>query len=70
MSRYDRNRYFEDLCVLRFRYDTLGDEDRQSVISIDDAVIYAEAVLAALSADDDAAIDGAPAMPSSVADRD
>ena len=71
MSRYERSRYFEDLCVLRFRYGALGDDDRLSVISIDDAMIYAEAVLAALAADGDgAAADGAAALPSIGSDRD
>jgi hypothetical protein len=45
MSRYERHAYFEQLVALKLR--PMGDDDRRAVISIDDAVIYAEAVMLA-----------------------
>lgn len=65
MSRYERDQYFEALCALRSSYTSLGDDDRRSSLLVDDAVVYAEAVMQALSAEDaaeDAAADAeAPA---------
>src|SRR5690242_11180377 len=45
MSRYERNVYFEKLVALKLR--PLGPQDTTSVISIEDVVIYAEAVMLA-----------------------
>jgi hypothetical protein len=54
MSRYERGRYFEAICALRDGYATLSDEDTRSVLLVDDAIIYAEAVMRALDDGDDA----------------
>ena len=68
MSRYERNAYFERLVSLKLR--PAGDEDRRSVISIEDAIVYAEAVMLATEleveaaeADDAAATTEADAQP-------
>jgi len=55
MSRYERDQYFEALYALRRAYASLGDDDRRSSLLVDDAVIYAEAVMQALAAEDAAA---------------
>jgi hypothetical protein len=51
MSRYDRTQYFEALCQLRAAYAARSDFDRRPVLSIDDAIAYAEAVMFAVSAE-------------------
>jgi hypothetical protein len=71
MSRYERDQYFEALYALRRSYASLGEDDRRSSLLVDDAVVYAEAVMQALAAEDAAADYEAPAdaatetMPSS-----
>jgi hypothetical protein len=55
MSRYERDQYFEALYALRGAYTRLGDDDRRSSLLVDDAVLYAEAVMQALAAEDAAA---------------
>jgi hypothetical protein len=71
MSRYERDQYFEALYALRRSYASLGDNDRRSALLVDDAVVYAEAVMQALAAEDTAEDAEAPAdeatetMPSS-----
>ena len=52
MSRYDRSRHFEILVALRIAYGQLSADDQRSVISIDDVITYAEAVMTALVAED------------------
>jgi hypothetical protein len=51
MSRYERTQYFEALCRLRATSAEGLDVDRRPVISIDDAIAYAEAVMAASEAE-------------------
>ena len=46
MSRFERTQYFEQLVELHLAYAMCGDDDRTSVISIDDAIEWAEAELA------------------------
>jgi hypothetical protein len=71
MSRYERDQYFEALYAMRSSYASLGDDDRRSSLLVDDAVLYAEAVMQALAAEDAADDAEAPAdeatetMPSS-----
>ena len=67
MSRDERNAYFERLVTLKLR--PAGDDDRRSVISIEDAIVYAEAVmlateleLEAAEADDAAAAEAAATL--------
>jgi hypothetical protein len=55
MSRYERNQYFEALWAMRDAYATRSDEDRGGRLSISDAIVYAEAVMLALDAEDLAA---------------
>jgi hypothetical protein len=50
MSRYERTQYFETICRLRSAYDAATAIDRRPSISIEDAIAYAEAVMAAVSA--------------------
>ena len=52
MSRYERNEYFESLWAMRDAYATRPDEDRGALLSIPDALAYAEAVMLALDAED------------------
>ncbi len=52
MSRYERSQHFEALVRLRIAYAGGTDFDRRSVLSIDDAITYGEAVMAALSAEE------------------
>jgi hypothetical protein len=47
MGRSERRDYFERLCILRDSYGAQPD-DRRGTLSIEDAVIYAEAVMIAL----------------------
>jgi hypothetical protein len=56
MSRYDQTLYFEALVALRLSYEARAEVDRTSVISIEDAITYSEAVMAALETDDDTAV--------------
>jgi hypothetical protein len=57
MSRYERTQFFEALCAMRHGYAARGDEDRRSALSIDDAVIYADAVITAIAAEEILAAD-------------
>jgi hypothetical protein len=50
MSRYERTQYFETLYRLRTEYDAASVLDRRPAISIDDAIAYASAVMAAIEA--------------------
>jgi hypothetical protein len=59
MSRSERNTYFEKLVALKLR--TGGEDDRRSVISIDDAIVYAEAVMLATELEIDEAVEDAAA---------
>lgn len=52
MSRYERSQHFEALVRLRIAYAAGTDFDRRSILSIEDAITYGEAVMAALSAED------------------
>ncbi len=45
MGRYERNVYFEKLVTLKLC--PWGDDDRRGVISIEDVIVYAEAVMLA-----------------------
>ena len=51
MGRYERKLYFDRLCEMRGAYGTSPDDTR-TTISIEDAIIYAEAVLTALEEHD------------------
>jgi hypothetical protein len=51
MSRYERKTYFEALCEMRDRYADLSDDDRIGTLLIDDAMVYAEAVMVAIEAE-------------------
>ena len=51
MSRYERMRFFEAIYNLRATYAIRSDADRRAEISIEDAISYAEAVMAAIEAD-------------------
>ena len=55
MSRFDRGQFFEVLCGLRDSYADRSGDDRRSSLLINDAVIYAEAVMRALDDDVSAA---------------
>ena len=48
MSRYERSQFLETLCRLRARHLTDPADDRRVTLSIDDAILYAEAIMAAL----------------------
>jgi hypothetical protein len=56
MSRYDRAQYFEALVCMRAAYSAASDFDRRPVISMDDAIGYAEAVMFAVSAEAEEAL--------------
>ncbi len=43
MSRYERTNYFERLVELHVIYAMRGDEDRTSVMTIDEAIAWVEA---------------------------
>jgi len=45
MSKYERRQMFEEFCELRSRYADRGDEDRRAVLSIADAIAWAEDLL-------------------------
>jgi hypothetical protein len=47
MSRFERTTYFERLVELHLVYATRGDDDRTSVMTIDEAIAWAEAELSA-----------------------
>lgn len=55
MSRYERGQYFEALCGLRDAYAGRSDDDRRSSLLINDAIVYAEAVMRALDDSESAA---------------
>jgi hypothetical protein len=63
MSRYERAQFFETLCRLQAAYLDRSGDDRRSDLSIDDAMAYAEAVMAAfaLELDGEAVFDEAEA---------
>ena len=46
MSRYEKRIYFERLVAMRIAYDTLAEDDRTPVITVDDAIAWAELELA------------------------
>ena len=56
MSRYERSQYFEALFRLKGANDDASAIDRRSEISVDDAIAYAEAVMAAFAAAEEEAI--------------
>ena len=60
MDRYSRRQYFETLCRLRDAYDTLGDDDATSCISIEDVIALA---IDLLEAPQEPAIDAGEARP-------
>ena len=47
MSRFERTTYFERLIELHLVYAMRGDDDRTSVMTIDEAIAWAEAELSA-----------------------
>jgi len=53
MSRYERTNYFERLVELNIVYSMREDEDRTGVMSIDEAISWAEAEFEASSVPDD-----------------
>jgi hypothetical protein len=56
MGRYERGQFFESLVDMRDRYTDRTEDDRPSTpMLIDDAMIYAQAVMLALQAEDEAA---------------
>jgi hypothetical protein len=61
MTRYERAQFFETICAMRDAYAARGDEDRRSALSIDDAVIYADAVITAIAAESVVVVVEAPA---------
>jgi hypothetical protein len=61
MGRSERRDFFERLCSLRDSYGA-GPDDRRGTLSIEDAVIYAEAVILAL--DEPARVDAETAADS------
>jgi hypothetical protein len=70
MSRYERRQFFEALCMMREGYTNRSDDDRRSALSVGDAIIYADAVMTALEADNDLLVEdeAATVTESSVAD--
>ena len=50
MSRYERRIYFERLVELRRAYVTLGDDDRATTMTVDEAIAWAERELGSTSA--------------------
>ena len=46
MGNVERRHFFERICELRVRYATLGDEDREPVMDVDEAVALMAAALA------------------------
>jgi hypothetical protein len=62
MGRYERRQFFESLVDMRDRYTDRSEDDRPSTpMLIDDAMIYAEAVMLALHAESQAAATAPPA---------
>jgi hypothetical protein len=56
MGRYERGQFFESLVDMRDRYTIRSEDDRPSTpMLIDDAIIYAEAVMLAFQAENEAA---------------
>ena len=55
MSRYERRQYFDRLCELRDGYGRSAGDTR-AILSIEDAIAYATAVLVALE-ESDAAVE-------------
>jgi hypothetical protein len=56
MGRYERRQFFESLVDMRDRYTDRSEDDRPSApMLIDDAMIYAEAVMLALQTEKEAA---------------
>jgi hypothetical protein len=51
MSRYERMQFFEVIYNLRATYAIRSDADRRAEISIEDAISYAEAVMATIEAE-------------------
>jgi hypothetical protein len=56
MSRYERMQFFETIYNLRATYAIRSDVDRRAEISIEDAISYAEAVMAAIEAEAEEAL--------------
>jgi hypothetical protein len=52
MSRFERTQYFEQLVELHLMYAMRGDDDNTSVMTIDEAIAWAEAELEASTAPD------------------
>jgi hypothetical protein len=52
MSRYERSQYLETLCCLREWYLSAPADDRRGTLSIEDVIIYAEALMVALVVED------------------
>lgn len=48
MSRYERSQFFDAIYRLREGYATASADDRRVTMSVDDAILYAEAVMGAL----------------------
>ena len=48
MGRYERRTFFESLCEMREQYATRPVDDQPGSLLIEDAIIYAEAVMLAL----------------------
>jgi hypothetical protein len=48
MSRYERNQFFDEIYRLREGYASASADDRRVTLSVDDAILYAEAVMGAL----------------------
>jgi hypothetical protein len=56
MGRYERGQFFESLVDMRDRYTDRTEDDRPSTpMLIDDAMIYAQAVMLAIQAESEAA---------------
>jgi len=48
MSRYERSQFFDEIYRLREGYARASRDDRRVTLSVDDAILYAEAVMGAL----------------------
>jgi hypothetical protein len=42
MSRYEKRIYFERLVAMRIAYETLAEDDRTPIITVGDAIAWAE----------------------------
>jgi hypothetical protein len=51
MGRYERRQYFESLCEMRDQYALRPVDDQVGNLLVEDAMIYAEAVMLALEAE-------------------